>query len=174
MTWGERICQFATWENSCFWPKGKKYIVCIMKFFCTFYDFFLIIWVILGGVSLLNFFWFEPLFLSYRTNKLQKLRFMRFSRNLNSMKKIFFLQILFFVKFYRCKKSTISYRIFFFFLICSSAGQKTRFFAKNVFFGPQSNNFFFKKWFYSLSCSSYTDKTLQKIKFAKQNFFHAV
>ena len=125
------------------------------------------------GVSLLNFFWFEPLFLSYRTNKLQKLSFMRFSRNLNSMKK-FFLQILFFVKFYRCKKSTISYKIIFWKKNCSSAGQKTRFWQKNMFFGLHSNKLKKKKRFYSLSCSSYTNKTLLKIKFAKKTFFHAV
>ena len=78
-----------------FWPKGKKYILCTKKFFLYFLWFFMIIWVILGGVSLLNFFWFEPLFLSYRTNKLQKLSFMRFSRNLNSMKKCFFCKFYF-------------------------------------------------------------------------------
>ena len=137
--------------------------------------FFMIIWVILGGVSLLNFFWFEPLFLSYRTNKLQKLSFMRFSRNLNSMKKIF-LQILCFVKFYWCKKSTVSYKIFFFFKLFE-CGPKNSFFAKNCkkrVFWPAPEQFKKKKRFYSLPCSSNTDKTLQKIKFAKKNFFHAV
>ena len=87
-----------------FWPKGKKYILCTMIFFVLFMIFYDNLGHFRGGGLLLNFFLFEPLFLSQlqgeQLAKLQKRSFMKFSRNSNSM--IFFLLILFFVKLYRC------------------------------------------------------------------------
>ena len=126
--------------------------------------FILIFWVILGGVSLLNFFWFEPSFLSYRTTKLQKSEFWWFSRHLNSMK-FFFLQFLYFVNFSRSKKSTIRYKIVFLKNFCSGGGQKTRFWPKTSFFAATRTIFFKKNDFISYSA------LLTRIKVYKKNFF---
>ena len=90
------------------------------------------------GVSLLTFFLIEPLFLSYGTNKLQKKRFFVFSYHLNSM--IFFAIFIFcklLSELRQSKRGTISY-IFF---NCLSAGQKTLFLQKQVFW-PSPKQFF--------------------------------
>ena len=89
------------------------------------------------GVSLLTFFLIEPLFLSYGTNKLQKKIVCVFI----SPKQHDFLAIFIFCKLLselrQSKRGTISY-IFF---NCLSAGQKTLFLQKQVFW-PSPKHFF--------------------------------
>ena len=87
--------------------------------------------------------------------------------------KNFFLQFLFFVNFYRCKKSTISYKIVFFFLNCSGGGQKTpktRFFVKNEFFGRHPNNLKKKNYFIAYSTLLTPIKVYKKKNCKKKKF----